>query len=135
MVPGGLVVRPTACGQPDWPLVGWLVPRLLARTVPLADAAPAVPVRVAGHIVRDRRLRVGGPHQGGGDRGRLIRYRRGCIQVGVLAGPWRTFDFVTAHEAVAEFGIDSQILPCGEPALRSTGRECYLTERGGTCRS
>lgn len=32
-------------------------------------------------------------------------------KIGVLAGPsWRTFDFVTDPDAIAEFGIDSQIL-------------------------
>ncbi|HEX6521805.1 MAG TPA: HipA domain-containing protein [Streptosporangiaceae bacterium] len=37
-------------------------------------------------------------------------------RIGVLAGPsWRTFDFVTDPEAVAEFGIDSQILSVAIP--------------------
>ncbi|HEX3961408.1 MAG TPA: HipA domain-containing protein [Trebonia sp.] len=36
-------------------------------------------------------------------------------RVGVLAGPWRTFDFLPALAAVAEFGIDSQILSVAIP--------------------
>ena len=36
-------------------------------------------------------------------------------QVGVLTGPWRTFDFLTDPAAVAEFGIDSQILSVSIP--------------------
>lgn len=32
------------------------------------------------------------------------------VRVGVLTGLWRTFDFLTDPAAVAEFGIDSQIL-------------------------
>jgi len=36
-------------------------------------------------------------------------------RVGVLRGPWRTFDFLTDPTAVAEFGIDSQILSVAIP--------------------
>ena len=36
-------------------------------------------------------------------------------RVGVLTGPWRTFDFLTDPAAVAEFGIDSQILSVAIP--------------------
>jgi serine/threonine-protein kinase HipA len=36
-------------------------------------------------------------------------------RVGVLTGPWRTFDFLTAPAAIAEFGIDSQILSTAIP--------------------
>lgn len=37
-------------------------------------------------------------------------------RIGVLAGSsWRTFDFVTSPESVAEFGIDSQILSTAIP--------------------
>lgn len=36
-------------------------------------------------------------------------------RVGVLAGPWRTFDFLPAPAAVSEFGIDSQILSMAIP--------------------
>jgi serine/threonine-protein kinase HipA len=36
-------------------------------------------------------------------------------RVGVLAGPWRTFDFVTNLDAVAEFGIDSPVLSVAIP--------------------
>jgi hypothetical protein len=35
-------------------------------------------------------------------------------QVGVLTGPWRTFDFVTDPAAVTVFGIDSTILSAAE---------------------
>src|SRR5215472_5014566 len=37
------------------------------------------------------------------------------LRVGVLSGPWRTFDFEIAPEAVAEFGIDNQILSVAIP--------------------
>ena len=37
------------------------------------------------------------------------------MQVGVLTGPWRTFDFLTDPAAVVEFGIDSQILSVSIP--------------------
>jgi serine/threonine-protein kinase HipA len=37
------------------------------------------------------------------------------MRLGVLTGPWRTFDFLTAPEAVAAFGIDSQILSMAIP--------------------
>lgn len=37
------------------------------------------------------------------------------VRVGVLTGPWRTFDFLTDPAAVAEFGIDSQILSVAIP--------------------
>ncbi|ONH31290.1 type II toxin-antitoxin system HipA family toxin [Pseudofrankia asymbiotica] len=36
-------------------------------------------------------------------------------QVGVLTGPWRTFDFVTDPAAVTAFGIDSSILSAAIP--------------------
>jgi serine/threonine-protein kinase HipA len=36
-------------------------------------------------------------------------------RVGMLAGPWRTFDFLTAPAAATEFGIDSQILSVAIP--------------------
>src|ERR1700722_8352410 len=36
-------------------------------------------------------------------------------QIGVLDGQWRTFDFVTDLNAVAEFGIDSLILSVAIP--------------------
>lgn len=36
-------------------------------------------------------------------------------RVGVLTGPWRTFDFVTDPGAVAEFGIDSTVLSAAIP--------------------
>jgi serine/threonine-protein kinase HipA len=36
-------------------------------------------------------------------------------RVGVLTGPWRTFDFLTDPAAVAEFGIDSPILSVAIP--------------------
>ena len=35
--------------------------------------------------------------------------------MGVLTGPWRTFDFVTDPGAVAEFGIDSTVLSAAIP--------------------
>jgi serine/threonine-protein kinase HipA len=37
------------------------------------------------------------------------------VRVGVLTGPWRTFDFLTDPAAVAEFGIDSQVLSLAIP--------------------
>jgi len=37
------------------------------------------------------------------------------LRVGLLSGPWRTFDFEIAPEAVAEFGIDNQILSVAIP--------------------
>jgi serine/threonine-protein kinase HipA len=36
-------------------------------------------------------------------------------RVGALTGQWRTFDFVTNPDAVAEFGIDSPILSVAIP--------------------
>ncbi|MCK9932619.1 HipA domain-containing protein [Frankia sp. Mgl5] len=36
-------------------------------------------------------------------------------QVGVLAGPWRTFDFVTGQAAVEKFGLNSTILSAAIP--------------------
>ncbi|HEY3953128.1 MAG TPA: HipA domain-containing protein [Streptosporangiaceae bacterium] len=36
-------------------------------------------------------------------------------RIGVLAGPWRTFDFATDLDAVAEFGIDSPVLSVAIP--------------------
>jgi serine/threonine-protein kinase HipA len=37
------------------------------------------------------------------------------VQIGALRGPWRTFDFLTSPSAIAEFGIDSQILSMAIP--------------------
>lgn len=37
------------------------------------------------------------------------------MRIGALAGPWRTFDFLTDSAAVAEFGIDSPILSVAIP--------------------
>src|SRR5215469_10405545 len=47
------------------------------------------------------------------------------VRLGVLAGSWRTFDFVTVPEAVAEFGIDSQMLSVAIPlaAVRVRSRK------------
>ncbi len=36
-------------------------------------------------------------------------------RIGTLTGPWRTFDFVTNPDAVADFGIDSPILSVAIP--------------------
>jgi serine/threonine-protein kinase HipA len=37
------------------------------------------------------------------------------VQVGAIRGPWRTFDFLTNPSAIAEFGIDSQVLSLAIP--------------------
>jgi hypothetical protein len=36
-------------------------------------------------------------------------------RVGMLSGPWRTFDFLATSDAVVAFGIDSQILSMAIP--------------------
>ncbi|WP_250287068.1 MULTISPECIES: hypothetical protein [unclassified Frankia] len=57
-------------------------------------------------------------------------------RVGVLTGPWRTFDFVTDPGAAAEFGIDSTILSVAIPpeAVKSretAGRDPVLSDETG----